>query len=106
MARWSELLAEEVGGWPQVRSRPMFGMLAFYRGKNIFACVPRTKGWPTKYSVIFKDRAGKLLPAANQNERVSTTQMGKSGWLTFEMASERDVAEVLRWFERAYRAAR
>jgi len=35
MRQWSDLLLREILGWPNVSSRPMFGMTAVYRGKAI-----------------------------------------------------------------------
>ena len=54
MQRWCALLEEEVLVWPQVKSRPMFGMLALYRGKKIFAALPRTRAAETEFSLLIK----------------------------------------------------
>jgi hypothetical protein len=37
MRQWSDLLLREILGWPNVSSRPIFGMTAVYRGNAIFA---------------------------------------------------------------------
>ena len=35
MRRWSFAVEEEIGRLPDVHSRPMFGMIAYYRGPQI-----------------------------------------------------------------------
>jgi hypothetical protein len=54
MRQWSDLLLQEILGWPDVSSRPMFGMTALYRGNGIFGVLPRTRAMDTPYSVSFK----------------------------------------------------
>ncbi len=97
--RWYTLLVEEVSAWPQVTSRPMFGMLAFYRGKNIFAAVPRTRAAETPFSLLVK------LPGV-RHERLRNASGPGAGWVTFEMNSSGVTSEALRWLERAYKKAR
>ena len=99
MQRWSALLEEEISGWPQVSSRPMFGMLAFYRGKKIFAALPRTRAAETDSSLLIK------LPGV-EHPRLKRGSGPGAGWATFEMSSEADLAEALRWLEVAYQRAR
>ena len=52
--RWCELLELELSGWPQVTSRPMFGLEAFYRSAHIFAALPRTRGADSPSSMLIK----------------------------------------------------
>ncbi|MBI1941294.1 MAG: hypothetical protein HYS33_07280 [Acidobacteria bacterium] len=99
MQRWCALVEEEVSTWPEVTSRPMFGMLAFYRGKNIFAAVPRTRAAETPFSMLIK------LPGARAARLRSASGPG-AGWVTFEMDSASDVTEALRWLERVYEEAK
>src|SRR5438874_9310173 len=54
MRLWATRLAEEVASWPNVTSRPMFGMIAFYRAKTVFAALPVTRTFPTRNSIVFK----------------------------------------------------
>ena len=54
MRQWSDLLLREILGWPDVSSRPMFGMTAVYRCNAIFGVLPRTRAMDTPYSVNFK----------------------------------------------------
>jgi hypothetical protein len=98
--RWCELLELELSGWPQVTSRPMFGLEAFYRAANIFAALPRTRGADSPFSMLIK------LPGVH-SERLRSGSGPGAGWVTFAMESEGDVAEALRWLEQAYgKAAR
>ena len=87
-------LERELLSWPQVTTKPMFGMLAFYRGKKIFAAVPRTRALGAENAIICK------LPRDRQ-----AGSPGK-GWKTLAIAPSLDVREVLRWLERAYAQAR
>ncbi len=77
----------------------MFGMLAFYRGKNIFAAVPRSRAAETPFSLLVK------LPGVRHEGLRSASGPG-AGWVTFEMNSSVDTSEALRWLERAYEKAR
>src|SRR5690349_24029632 len=54
MKQWSAMLKAELLGWPQVSSKPMFGMAGMYRRKKIFAALPVTRGFNTPSSVIFR----------------------------------------------------
>ena len=99
MQRWCALLVEELSAWPEVTSRPMFGMLAFYRGKKIFAAVPRTRAPETPFSLLVK------LPGV-RHERLRTARGPGAVWTTFEMESAMDTTEALRWLGRAYEKAK
>jgi len=77
----------------------MFGMLAFYRGKNIFAAVPHTRAADTPFSLLVK------LPGV-RHERLRRASKPGAGWVTFEMESAADTSEALRWLQRAYQKAR
>lgn len=99
MRRWCALLEEELSRWPHVNSKPMFGMVAFYRGKNIFAAVPRTRAAETETSVLIK--------LAGVNDRRLRRASGPgAGWVAFEIGAESNITEALRWLERAYEKAK
>jgi hypothetical protein len=99
MQRWCAVLEEELSAWPLVSSRPMFGMRAFYRGRNIFAALPGTRAADTEFSLLIK------LPGV-RDERLRGASGPGAGWVTFEMSSSSDITEALRWLERAYEKAR
>jgi hypothetical protein len=98
MRRWCTVLSDEISSWPKVTSKPMFGMTGFYRGRRIFAALPRTRAPRTERSVLIK------LPGV-RHERLKGAAGPGAGWVTFELESESDIAETLRWLERAYEKA-
>ena len=77
----------------------MFGMLALYRGRKIFAALPRTRAAETEFSLLIK------LPGADHPRLRGASGPG-AGWTTFEMNSESEIAEAVRWLERAYQNAK
>lgn len=104
MRQWSDLLLHEILGWPDVSSRPMFGMTAVYRGNAIFGALPRTRAMDTRYSVSFKilSRNSSLKKRLEADHRIlSSTRDAK--WISFELQSGDDLPDAIRWFTRAYR---
>ena len=99
MRRWSAALADEILTWPDVSSRPMFGLIGFYRDATIFAALPKTRAIGTPSSLMVK------LPRV-KDRRLKAGKGPGAGWVTFEMTSETDFSEALRWLERAYEKAR
>ncbi len=97
MQRWCALLQKEVLEWPEVTSKPLFGMTGIYHGRRIFAAIPRTKAAGTARSVLIK------LSDVNDNRLRPVSGPG-SKWLAFELESAADVNEALLWLERAYEA--
>lgn len=98
MRRWCEPLEDELSTWPQVTSRPMFGMRAFYCSTRIFAVLPRTRAAETPFSFLIK------LPGARAG-RLHTASGPGAGWMAFTMESEGDVSEALKWLGKAYEKA-
>ena len=97
--RWSGLIGDELATWPRVTSKPMFGMTAFYRGKYIFAALPRTRAAGTDRSLLIK------LPRV-KHARLRGGRGPGAGWVTFELEAESDIAEALTWLAKAYVRAR
>jgi hypothetical protein len=85
----------------------MFGFTAFYRGKGIFAILPRTRGMGSSSSLAFKlENAGPRVRAKlNKDARISTTVMQASRWFVFEVSSESDLRDALLWLGRAHEGA-
>jgi hypothetical protein len=108
MKAWAAALGRELITWPQVSSRAMFGFTALYRGKRIFAALPRTRGMGSASSLAFKlEKPGpRVLGRLERDGRVSSTIMQASRWFVFEVESERDLNDALDWLGRAYDAAR
>ncbi len=107
MKAWSAALEAEVTGWPRVSTRPMFGFTALYRSKRIFAILPRTRGMGSPSSLAFKleNASARVLTWIEEEARISTTVMRAMRWFVFELDSDRDLKDALRWLQRAYEAA-
>ena len=108
MKRWSALLSEELRGWPDVSTRPMFGFQGFYRRKKIFAALPTTRGFNTPNSLIFRIQSmpPDLLERATKEPRIDTeTRTPGAKWLVFEMSSEDDLRRAMWWLNQAYERA-
>jgi hypothetical protein len=105
MRQWSELLLEEMRGWPQVKTRPMFGMTGLYRGSVIFGVLPRTRALDEPYAVSFKMPRGvaPLERALAAEKRITASPTAR--WISFELESGKDIADALEWFARAYEQA-
>lgn len=108
MKQWSALLGAELERWPAVRTKPMFGFVSFYRGRNIFAALPRTRAMNSASSIIFKLRraGGQELEKLRRDPRAQVSGKGMAGWQQFELSSSADLKGALEWLDRAYRAAR
>ena len=107
MKAWSAALQDEVMRWPGVSMRPMFGFAALYRGKKIFAILPRTRGMGSPNSMAFKlDKTSPaMLARLRAHDRISTTTMQAARWFVFELASPADLRAALDWLTGAYEAA-
>lgn len=107
MKEWSAALGAELSSWPQVHSKPMFGMTAFYRGDRIFAVLPKTRAFETSKGVAFRfeEISEKLSAELKSDARVITNPIGKK-WITFEVSEARDLNAVLEWLSFAYEACR
>jgi hypothetical protein len=108
MKAWSTALAAELSSWPRVSSRPMFGFTALYRGKRIFAILPRTRGMGSASSLAFKleNPGPRRLAQLQADKRLSTTTMRATRWFVFELTSNGDLNDALDWLARAYDDAR
>jgi hypothetical protein len=106
--RWSALLAEEMVSWPNVRSKPMFGFYAYYRGDALFTILPRTRGFDSGSLLIlkFNPMPEELSQRARGDARLDTsTRVPGKGWFTFELASEEDLRDALWWIQQAFACA-
>jgi hypothetical protein len=109
MQQWSAMLEKEVCGWPRVRSRPMFGLISFYRDNVIFAALPRTRALSTPDSFIFKfdPMPPALLRRARRDRRISSEKESPDvTWYSFELGGADDMRDALWWLNRAYEAAK
>jgi hypothetical protein len=107
MQRWSVMLTEELEQWPGVTTRRMFGFTSFYRGKNIFAAVPKTRALGSANSVIFKlPEQSKWRAIAEKDPRIQAENMAAMKWFPFEIGDESELRDALLWFERALQSAK
>jgi hypothetical protein len=87
MKHWSAMLRTEVSTWPQIATRPMFGMMGLFRRTKIFGGLPVTRGFNTPNSVIFRfDPLPKVLEQRAMKETRITP--GKR-WFSFEVHGAR-----------------
>ncbi|HKW63205.1 MAG TPA: hypothetical protein VJN89_11715 [Candidatus Acidoferrum sp.] len=100
MKQWSAMLKTEVSGWPQISTKPMFGMMGLYRDKKIFGGLPVTRGFDTPNSVIFRfdPIPPELEGRASNDKRISP---GKR-WFSFDVGSAADLRDALWWLNQAY----
>jgi hypothetical protein len=99
MKAWSAALEAELAEWPRVSARAMFGFKALYRGKRIFAVLPRTRGTGTANSLAFKleDAGPRVLPRLRKDLRIQMTTMQARRWFVFDLSSDRDLKDALDW---------
>ena len=100
MKQWSAMLKTEVSGWPQITTKPMFGMMGLYRRKKIFGGLPVTRGFDTPNSVIFRFDP---MPQELEQRMLKDSRIapGKR-WFSFNMRSAEDLRDALWWLTQAY----
>ena len=109
MRQWSALLEAELLTWPNVIAKPMFGFRSFYRGKIIFAAVPRSREFDPVGSLIMKFDP---MPAALAKRVDSDPRLGywtpihRRGWFTFTLHSGEDLRDALWWLQQAHKSAK
>jgi hypothetical protein len=108
MKHLASLLEGELRGWPGVTTKPMFGMISFFRKGAIFAAVPRTRTLRSPQSIILKfDPMPPALAAKTAVEpRLTRDAPGPgAGWHAFDLSSENDIKDALWWLNQAYELA-
>jgi hypothetical protein len=107
MQVWSGLLVEEVAGWAEVTTKPMFGLTALYRGTAIFAALPKTRALGSPNAVAFKigEASGRVMGKLTREPRIQETMMASAKWFVFEMESGEDLRGALEWLGVAYEGA-
>ena len=108
MRHWSALLETELAAWAAIRAQPMFGFRAYFRGKAMFAAIPRTKSFGHGNSLIvkFKPMPASLLERAKKDTRLDTSRLSGNGWLTFDINSEADLHDAIWWIQQAHDAVK
>ena len=93
MRRMCVMLGEEILRWPDVRSNPMFGMRAYYRGRIVFALIPEKRAFNDADSIMYK-----IANAADKKE-------GKK-WKPFKLTTAEELSAALDVLDKAYRKAK
>lgn len=109
MKEWSAMLGQELSGWPQVTSRPMFGMLGIYRRKKIFAALPATRAIGAPNSIIFRfdPMPPDLQQRALKEPRIAKDRKAPGArWFSFEILSAAELRDALWWLKQAYERTR
>ena len=104
----ARLLEGEVVKWPGVESKPMFGLISFFRNKSIFAALPRTRALrsPQSFILKFNPVPAPLLKKIKAEPRIAERAPGPgAGWHAFELRSDEDVRDALWWLNQAYELA-
>ena len=106
MKRLAELLEAEMLAWPNVTSRPMFGLNGIYRGQNIFAVLPRTRAMDVPDSIAFRlvKRPQSIMNKLSNDERI-VASTADAKWISFVMESDSEIHAALKWLALAYRQA-
>ena len=106
MKRLSGLLEAELLAWPNVTSRPMFGLNGIYRGSNIFAVLPRTRAMDVPDSIAFRllKRPRNIIDELSKDERI-VASTAEAKWISFVMESDSEIHAALKWLALAYRQA-
>jgi hypothetical protein len=105
--RWSAMLGSEMVSWPGVIVKRMFGLRALYRGKRIFAALPKSRGFGPDASVLLKfdPMSPALLKRAESDLRVHINSPGER-WFSFTLTSDTDLHDALDWLSHSYEAAK
>ena len=93
MRRMCVMLGDEMLRWPDVRTNPMFGMRAFYRGKIVFAMIPDKRAFENAESIMYK-----FANAAEKKE-------GKK-WTLYKLTNAEELNAALEILNKAYRKAK
>ena len=106
MKRLAGLLEAEMLGWPNVTSRPMFGLNGIYRGHNIFAVLPRTRAMDVPDSIAFRllKRPQNIMNELSKDEWI-VASTADAKWISFVMESDSEIHAALKWLALAYRQA-
>ncbi len=92
--------------WPNVTSRPMFGLNGVYRGGKIFAVLPRTRAMDAADSMAFRfsTRSKRINEQLRGDNRIITAAPDAK-WISFVIESDANIHDALSWLELAYQEA-
>ena len=101
---WCAALADEIGSWPHVACRSFFGLTGVYRGKVMFAVLPRTRALEVPNAVAFRFDAPspRMLARLAADSRIRSAEIKKTRWFSFELTSAADLHDALDLLGMAY----
>lgn len=107
MKAWATALAAETADWPHLTQRSFFGFTALYRGKKIFALLPRSRNLESANTIAFKMESptAALRNLLSNDARIGSMQHENARWFTFLLSSNADLHGALDWLGQAYTAA-
>jgi len=106
MKRLAQLLEAEILTWPNVTSRPMFGLNGIYRGSNVFAVLPRTRAMDVPDSIAFRllKRPPHIIAELHKDNRI-VAPTPEAKWISFVIQYDSEIHGALNWLALAYRQA-
>lgn len=87
----------------------MFGFRSFYRGKTIFAAIPRSREFDPVGSIIMKfdPMPEALYKCVESDPRLGTwNPIHRRGWFTFTLNSGEDLCDALWWLQQAHQSVK
>jgi len=108
MKAWSTALAAELSDWPQVAQKSFFGFTALYRGKKMFALLPRTRSIFQGNAMAFRlEQLGRSTRSRIESDhRISAFDRDKTRWFTFDLSANSDLRDALEYLAIAFEATR
>ena len=107
MKAWATALASETAEWPQTTQRSFFGFTALYRGKKMYAALPRSRNLESANTIAFKIEVSSsaIRRRLESDPRVAAMHEGNARWYNFLLSSNADLHDALDWLGHAYTAA-
>jgi len=108
MRQWSALLEFELLTWPNTTAKPMFGFRSFYRGRKIFAALPKSREFDPVGSLLLKFAPvpETLLKKMENDPRLGSWAHSGRRWISFTLQSSDDLHDALWWLQQAHEHAK
>ena len=104
MKAWVTALAAETADWPHTTQRSLFGFTALYRGKKMYAALPRSRSLESANTIAFKIEhpSAAIRRRLESDPRVGSMHEGNARWHNFRISSNVDLHDALDWLGHAY----
>ena len=84
----------------------MFGLNGLYRGRKIFAVLPRTRAMDAADSIAFRfSTRSQRIATRMRNDKRIVAPTADAKWISFMIESDSDIHDALNWLGLAYREA-